>query len=320
MSLVHFNLSDMDMLVQFYSLSRLLYSHDINYAEQTNSLDTKSFLSGYFTLDNGLVNARGVLYRSELMQDGNFIFFIGHFEAKTLTIGIDFLEQFKTMFQSQYKDAILMGPMNGSTWNNYRLASGNVEYLFQNDIVNPVFYSAVFEKVGFRIQSIYYTQMQTSFDIDLEIPEGYKIAYKLKEEWVELLPEICEITMEAFALAPLFTRIEFSEFNEKYLRMLAVLDTALMPLVYNELNDLVGYGVAYLSALDNSMTAKTIARKRSMRYAGVGRILSNEMMQLAKQYAVDKLYHAFMHQQNHSKVLSQKYGAQNVKQYLLYQL
>ncbi len=320
MDLVQFNLSDTNLLAQFYELSKTIYANDLNYANQINAIEEVPFVKGFMLLKFDEAIARGVLYRSSILMDGKLVFFIGHFEALTCEAGIGFLELFKNMFQSEYQDALLIGPVNGSTWQNYRLAAKGVPSLFPNDIVNPEFYTTVFEKTGFRVQANYYTQLQTSFEIDLKIPQGYIVSYKSKSEWEALLPEIYEITIDAFSAAPFFTQIEYLDFKEKYRRMLSVLDTNLMPLVYDEMNHLVGYGVAYLSGLNNCMTAKTIARQKGFRYAGVGRILSNEMMLLAKQYKVSKLFHAMMHQQNHSKVLSKKYGAENVKHYVLYKL
>ncbi len=320
MEITTFHLEESDKLEDFYSLQWNLYTDNPGYVKQVNLIDTIAFETGFILIGDGNTLARGVVYRTQLRMEGKEILFLGNFEALTLEHGLYFLKNIKPVLKRFLSGMLLLGPINGSTWNNYRLSVGENSCLFPGDISNPSFYPDVFEQAGFSFYAQYYTQVQTSFSTDLKIPLGYSIQYLNKNDWIDALEIIYTITMAAFAKAPLFSKITYESFRKKYVAMLISLDTNLMPLVLDENSEIVGYAVAYLSPFDNSMTAKTIARKAGIRYAGVGRLLSAEIMQLAKKYKVDKLYHAFMHQDNSSKALSAKYNAVTIKQYRLYKI
>jgi hypothetical protein len=263
--------------------------------------------------------ARVSLYAFDKNERSNTYLF-GHFEALDIESGVSILQHLHHKIKSEFNRGTIIGPMNGNSWFNYRIALSNFDLLFKNDITNPAYYLEIFVKAGYKEAHHYLTNLQTNVEfIQQNTISDYTIVFFNQEELNHRIIEIYHITMEAFKHAPFFIPIPFSVFEIQFKSQLQLIDLRVSPFVINSKNELCAYCSCYLTNDGERMVVKTIARKQGRQYAGLGRLLSYAIINKANEEKVNAILHAFMHLENSSKSLSERYKGINIKQYGLYQ-
>lgn len=147
---------------------------------------------------------------------------------------------------------------------------------------------------------------------------GCTIEYLNKSEIMSRMKEIYDLSLEAFKTAPLFQAINFIHFEAKYNQNLKYLDTKFMPFVMDENSKIVAYLLAYPAYDKETLVIKTLARKSGRQFAGLGKLLANELVNKAIDSGYTKIYHALMNQSNVSKVLSRNISGTPCKTYAVF--
>lgn len=321
MDIIEFTLKD-DM-VGFDALSDLQNSmyEDPYYVRSINNLYADNFIKGFVLLENKEAKASALLFKPLLYSDNKPILFFGHFECESQDVGITLMEYVIKYCKNNYSNYRFIGPVNSGTWYNYKMPTNNFDVLFPGDIAGKLWYPKVMAELGFKEFCAYSTNLQLELKYTQNnVLQGFHIAYFDKEGIRKMLPEIYNITNEAFKTAPLFEEIPYERFRSKYSDDLEFLDTGLMPFVCDSNNEIVAFLVAYPSNNKNILVVKTIARKTGRVYAGIGKLLSNEIVNIAINRNYTKLYHAFMNQTNVSNVLSKNISGNCFKTYSVYSI
>ncbi len=307
---------------QFNQLAIDLYQNENgHYASQANRINESLFVKGFLVTIESKAAARGILYNPGLLLEGNPILFFGNFEARDQEAGTSLLQAMEEYVLKEYPGVQLLGPVNGTTWNDYRMPLDEQHILFPNDVCAGSFYHTLFIEKGYEVLYQYNTNLQTDLTLrKLFHTEEFTTSFFTKEEFNKRLGEIYTLTIEAFNRAPLFSPISEDAFMHKQLQLLPCMDMNLVPFVLDQQQAIVGYAFCYQGFEEDSLVVKTVARKNGRQYAGLGRILSECIIQTAKDRGVAKVYHAFMHEQNTSNRLSANGFGKNVKQYAVYRL
>lgn len=320
MKVLEFDISDQNGFNAMRDLQRSLYSDEF-YLAQIGNINPDGFVRGFLTFKDAGPSASSIIYQPSVSIEGSPILFFGYFEALDLESGITLMDHIKSHCIENFPGHQLIGPVNSSTWSNYKIPLNQFEALFPGDVSGKPWYPVILEKTGFDVFCRYNTNIQTQLNFSESNTTGdFHIAYFDKEEIKNRLLEIYDITIEAFKTAPLFQPLNFDVFKNKYSQDLERLDTSMMPFACDGKGDIIAYLVAYPAYESHAMVIKTLARKSGRSYAGAGKFLSNEIVNVAISRNYDKIYHAFMNQMNVSNVLSKDISGACYKSYQVYSL
>jgi L-amino acid N-acyltransferase YncA len=322
MKLVTFDIADANALNQFKGLANLQYKNETgDYAALTNEINSDLFIIGLMAVKNENTVSRCILYRAEPHQHQAPVIFFGHFEATDLSSAQFILQSMSDYCRQRFPEYQLIGPVNGNTWNSYRIALNQLALLFPNDICSGTFYHAALLRCGFEIIHQYHTNLQTDLQLRKKFTSShFQIAFFSKEQFAERLPAIYRLTMDAFQHAVLFSPITEKQFTTKQLALLPALEMNLLPFVVDEQKQIIAYALCYRGFEKDTLVVKTIARKKGRIYAGTGRLLSEAIIRMAAERGIHKIYHAFIHEHNASMRLSAGMYGKTIKSYALYKL
>ena len=301
--------------IAFDSILFQLYK-DEDYIKQHNTVFLNTLITCFVGLNNQQIESRIAIYRTTTDNTSYF----GNFEALSKESGITILQHALKYCQQNFKQGTLIGPINGHTWNPYRLALNNSTYYFKNDLCNPLFYNDIMKHCGFSVTEQYETHLQTQFDTECQsLNPEFKITYFNENELINRSQEIYEITMSAFKSSPFFIAIPYEIFEHQFKKQISQIDLNLSPFVTDTKHQICAFSSCYKSTNGKGLVVKTLARKSGRQYAGLGRNLSDHIVQKAQEFQFETIIHAFMHQDNHSKSLSERFHGKTLKTYALYQ-
>lgn len=222
----------------------------------------------------------------------------------------------------------LVGPINGSTWNSYRVALPEGEP-FLLDVCSQPYYCKLFEDNGFNTLAEYFSSKSEltaeSFPTWQErhrllMDGGYSIHSLDLLHAESQLREIHRLAVVAFRRNFLYTPISEQAFLEKYLPLVQKADPRFIFLLRDHAARLVGFHFAIANLLcvhSRELVQKTIAIADELRGKGIGSFLMEHCRRRAWENGYTSVYHALMHKDN----ISAKFNAARqrvVRQYKLY--
>jgi len=317
----------------FENLPKQLYSAEALHQKHTEDFNIP-FIHGYYVLsDNGEPKARAVLYENPgLFYQGKKAIAIGNYESvEDERISNKFLKYF--IKEAQKLNAnFLIGPLNGSTWNNYRFSLHNDYDNFLLELYHPVYYNQQFLSVGFKTIAHYTSKINTDLFCDHKevlmkesklLNAGVTIRNidlaNFNEELQNLYPFICVAFKDNF----LFSSISMETFLEKYKKMASLINPGFVLIAEDEQSNIVGFIFCYddlLNKKEKSLIIKTLARTQSKQWSGLGSVLANRIISLAKKQDYQSIIHAFMKDDGNSSEASKKFFGNIYKEYALYGL
>lgn len=200
----------------------------------------------------------------------------------------------------------IVGPMNGNTWQNYRLTTFYGEHKpFMLEPYTPEFYIKHWEHSGFKAEetySTYITDIQEWHDTRIEKIKSRFDSFIFKKIEEEDLSAIFDLSLHSFTRNPYYMPISKSVYLDKYGKMMALLKPNLSWVVYDN-KELVGYIFAILNnsgvySENDSVILKTAAISEQRKYAGLGVYLLSLLINECKEINVDYVIHALMHDRN----------------------
>jgi len=313
----------------FFELPFLIYGQekkDIHFDEGNPYLR-----ACYVLLQGEVPVGRFALYNNtDLHFAENKALCIGAYECiDDLGISTYLLEYAKKVcVEAGYNYAI--GPMNGSTWDNYRFSLENKKDPFFMDLNQHCYYNEQFLKTGFGKIAEYRSNIDEDLKYDSTQLDKFETYYKSKgarfrhldvsNVEVELF-RIAEFCNLAFANNFLFTPIKPMQFVKKYIKMAAVFDSELIWIVENSVGKIQAILFAipdYNDQSGNTLVLKTMASLPNTSFKGVTTYLARKTNQLAKAKGYQKIIHALFIKDNFSQKASLKYATGCHKDYALY--
>ena len=214
----------------------------------------------------------------------------------------------------------LIGPMNGSVWQDYRLPITGDQPVFAGDLKAPIYYSELLTGCGFSPIERYHTYVSGIEKAEAVITFPTEIVVRPIEKEDVLrndtgLYELCDL---AFRNNPFYSPLNKDQFTSKYLELIEKANRALT-LVAQEDNQPVAFIFAYEDLLaKGTLVIKTVAKHPSHHYPGLMTNMVRLLMNTVEELGFNRAIHAFMHEENKSLVRSEDFGGTLLRSYALF--
>jgi len=289
-------------------------------------------LEGCYTmyLNKETVGRFSLYENPELNYEGKRSAAIGSYECiNDLEVSKALLDHAKSIMQ--IKGYIwIIGPIEGSTWNNYRFSDNNDYPNFFLEPYHHSYYQQQFINAGFQVIAKYYSNLVDSVELDLEKLAEYEKHYAAQgavfrkmnlNDFTDELKQIATLSLEGFSNNFLYTPISVNDFVSKYSKLEQLIDPELIWIVEDSTGEIHAFVFCikdYLDSTNNTLILKSIVRKKSSSFKGIGSYLANKTIAMAKDGGYTKIIHAFMITDNNSVQLSKKHAANHYKNYSLF--
>ncbi|HEY1045951.1 MAG TPA: hypothetical protein VGF79_05890 [Bacteroidia bacterium] len=230
-----------------------------------------------------------------------------------------FIQKLCVMVREKCGPVELHGPINGNSWYSYRLPIDHSESLFVGDPTCKGFSHHDFIDNGFEVAQSYETYLQKDLS-GVEPIESSRlmIKYHSLEELQSMLPVLYDVSIEAFKHAAYFTDMPKDLYIDRYASLLPFGKLDLMPYVWHENGQLMAYSFCYNGFEKGDLVLKTLASRNNRLSAGAGRLMASEIISKARSMGYSRIWHALMHSNNVSKIMSGKFKGEPYKKYAVY--
>jgi hypothetical protein len=329
---MHCKYLNIEAFRQYYAkLIECIYGNSNTAKFDISSITNAHFLNAILVEDdNDPLCICIVYFNTEIRIENQKSIQIGYFEALDNEIATKLLfKAIKTLANSIGVSKII-GPMNGSTWDNYRFVThSSDESMFLSEMQYPDYYLRLWENNHFKCLSEYMSTAQTTFVkydekrvSDYEqtaISNGYIFRLLQLEDYENELKRIYQFCIDSFKNNYLYSATSEADFIKKYWALKKWIDPKFVFLVTKD-NTIQTLLFCIPDVLDQSqkrLIIKTIANKPSKATAGFMYILGNKLIDNVIEHGYTKLIHAFMHQANISTKTSQHFNGNVIRKYQL---
>ncbi len=257
---------------------------------------------------------------------------IGNYSASEAEAGTELLQQACELLVS-HGCTMAMGPMDGNTWNRYRLITergAHPTFFLEPD--NADNWPQHFLANGFSTLAEYFSTLTDNLKV--RDPRMEIVAEKMKTLGVKIRPiqpenfllelsRIYEVSLVAFQNNFLYTPIEKPDFIAQYEQIKKFVKPELLLIAEHE-----DRAVGFLFALPDVTQAqrgqavdtfivKTVAVLPEPDFVGLGSLLVASSHEIGASLGFTKAIHALMHEANKSRSISNHYS-QQLRRYALF--
>ena len=257
---------------------------------------------------------------------------IGHYSADDEEAGKEILQQACATL-SWHGCTMAVGPMDGNTWNHYRLITErgtHPKFFLEPDNADDL--PQHFLANEFSILAQYYSTITN--DLRMRDPRMEIVAEKMKtlgvkirsfqpENFLMELSSIYEVSLVAFQHNFLYTPIERADFIAQYEQVKKFVRPELVLLAEHE-NRCVGFlfalpelAQAQRGQAIETFIVKTVAVLPAPEFAGLGSLLVARSHEIGASLGFTNAIHALMHEANKSRSISKHYS-QELRRYALF--
>lgn len=255
---------------------------------------------------------------------------IGHYECiNDIEVACFFHQQIEA-YCKELQMEFIIGPMNGSTWENYRFNVQHYDALFFTEQLQADYYNDFFTDWGMSTISNYFSSKTKQLDFTfpgMKDLENYFKDLKVSIREIDLekyaleLEKLHTFLLEAFKTNFLFTPINKADFINKYLQYKAFIDRRFVLIAEDENQHIVGVIFCIqdiYNTQEKSLIIKTIARNSAKKWQGLGHLLGQKIYKLAHQQGFQSVVHAFIKEEGTSPKISKNFLGTSFKKYKLY--
>jgi GNAT superfamily N-acetyltransferase len=316
----------------FENLTQLIYSpaENINNKHAEN-INTDFLTSCYVLTVNNVPKARLALYNNPyLIYNGMKSACIGYYEC------VDEPEVSKKILSKATEEAkklnadFLIGPMNGSTWDNYRFSTNDNYPVFMLEPRHHLYYNSQLMSAGFNPIAKYTSSIDRTLLYNL--PETTHLENSFLKKGVIFrninmnnyegeLDKLYPFIASAFKTNFLYTPISKERFYNKYSEAAKIINPEFVIIAEDFNGDIIGFVFCYddlLNVEEKSLVIKTLARDSSKQWRGLGSVLANKVVRLAKNRGYNSIIYAFMMEKGTSAAASESFSGNAYKNYVLY--
>jgi len=285
----------------------------------------------YLLSDHGKLVARASIYDNPLLQyQHQHALTVGNYECVDNPLYAARILSHLQMEARIMKAPYLIGPMNGSTWENYRFGISDENPSFFTEQLHHLYYNKHFIDAGFEPIAHYFSNIDRSLKFDK--PEILKRELEFSEQGVVIRPidlsnfeqeiaRIHEFNSVAFKTNFLYTPITKEAFIAKYTLTKKYIDPEFTLLAEDKNQHLIGYYFCvhdFFNTKEKSIIVKTLARHPDRQWSGLGHVIGNIVYRKAISRGYKSAIHPFIYQQGTSVRLSENFSGANYKNYVLY--
>ncbi|MDF3028375.1 MAG: hypothetical protein K0S23_2682 [Fluviicola sp.] len=327
---LHKTFPDRNNFHLFSEVKKQVYIENSAGQDQSDDLNLEFLVECIVVTENDIPVGRLALYHNpELFWKDEKACCIGNFECVNKTEVALFMQHEVDHWAKENGFRYILGPMNGSTWDNYRFSVHHNNPFFLSEAIHPLYYNDLFRKVGFEVILNYQSRIERGITVNNE-----KVAHKIRETHLngitlrefdasriyEELEKLFPLVKAAFERNTLYTSISWETFYRKYAGIIRQLGTRYVLLAEKE-GELIAFVFAFQNFLEKTkkqLVYKTVARKYGNEYAGVGHVIALEVMKRAVEDGMEDAIHAFMIYDATSAGISQNFNSQPYRKYVLY--
>ena len=231
---------------------------------------------------------------------------------------------FNKVFEELKKEGIeiIIGPLNGTTWNTYRyVTEKGSRRQFLLEPWNEDYSVSLFEKLGFKPLAGYISTVMEGMDSDgrrnlnkkieklkkFDYYKDIKVESAENKDIMTVLNKVYDLTVEAFKNNFLYSKLEKEIFLNMYLSYEDKIIKKFFKMLYLG-DELIGYvfgipdyaELGYKGKID-TIILKTIAVSPIYNGKGMGYILINSLIEEAEKEGYENVIYALMHESNVSK-------------------
>ncbi|RZF61317.1 GNAT family N-acetyltransferase [Sphingobacterium corticibacterium] len=302
----------------------------INVSPGNERMPMDHYYVGIAVKRQGVYLAKAVLYLNKgILYEEKNVGLVGAYEAQENEEAVQKL--FRAIEkQAKEKDVnFLIGPMNGSTWENYRFHDHPEKPLFFMEMKHEPYYAKQWQSIGFEPIAHYYSAIAAVAPRQNEkidklksrlLRDGVIIRGLDKDNYVADLKKLYPFLHDSFKQNFLYSPISESSFLEKYLPLQSVLKTEFVQIAEHD-GEIVGVLLGtddFLNPAGKTLIIKTLARSPKRLYRGLGLVLVDEFYQKAVTKEYQQIIYALMIDEGDATPLSDQYDGHLLKTYTLY--
>ncbi len=233
--------------------------------------------------------------------------------------------------EAKKKDAdFLIGPMNGSTWDNYRFSTHHDTANFLLEPYHHLYYNDHFLNIGFKPIANYTSSMVCNIVCDQEdivnrehefIKLGVTIRPINMNDYETELKKLYPFISAAFKNNFLYTPITWETFRNKYIDAAKIINPEYVLIAEDATKNTIGFIFSYddlYNLEEKCLVVKTVARDISRQWSGLGHVITNRVVRLIKSKGYASIIPAFMIKEATSSGLSTDFSGTTYKDYSLY--
>lgn len=315
----------------FESFPEEIYSADSLRFKIHETINNEFLAACFVLVSGGKVQARAALYDNPyLCFQNKKAACIGNYESvNDKDVAAALLSHLACAAHKQGAK-ILIGPMNGSTWDTYRFSLHHDYPPFFLEPYHHLYYNEHFTHNGFDLIAGYSSGLET----DLKYNDG-AIAERERElkkdgvtfrnidsrQFEKELEKIYHFNAVAFRSNFLYTPISKTAFIAKYLETKTIIDPEFVILAEDASDNLIGYFFCIrdiFNTKEKSLIAKTIARHPDPAWNKTGHVMGKMICTRAINKNYSSIIHSFMHEEGTSVNLSKNFSGKIFKNYALY--
>lgn len=316
----------------FIDCVEVIYPESLWQVKKAEKIPTTYLKTCIVILDENRPIARAsVFFNTELTINEKPVICIGNYECINDIEVAQFLHQQLEKCCKSLETNQIVGPMNGSTWENYRFNYQHQEPLFLTEQFHPDYYNNFFEDWGMQSISDYFSSKTTALDYIFDGIDMLRSHFETEnvtirkisvENYANELEQLHEFLSEAFKTNFLYTPIEKKDFIAKYLEYKPVLNPDFILLAEDGLKKTIGVIFCIedmLNKNEKSLIIKTIARHPDKKWRGIGHLMGQQIYSTAHQQGFKSIIHAFMKEDGTSSRPSDTFLGTPFKKYRLYE-
>jgi L-amino acid N-acyltransferase YncA len=199
----------------------------------------------------------------------------------------------------------IIGPLNGTTWENYRFRTSDSPPAFFLESPHPVYYNDLYTANGFQPIKTYYSFLVKPLRAMDEramrreqqlLEKGITIRHINPENYAEDMRKLYDFSLVSFKENFLYTPYPWEAYIAKY-RQLEGLNDPRMTVIAEHEGKVVGFVFMiedYLCEDEKRVVFKTYAVHPGAKYAGLGAVISQRLTQDLMERGFVSAIHAFV--------------------------
>ena len=263
--------------------------------------------------------ASAAIYRDAPRWDGMKTASVGDFRCVDAGTGSALLRQITETVAAEGFDAVI-GPMNGNTWNSYRLVSesdGRAPFLMEP--TSKPHDAEAFQQAGFDTIGRYFSASASVADTLATLPDAddrIEVTTWNGTKPEEHFSSVYDLSIKAFSGNAFYTPISREAFLEMYMPFVPLLRKELILLARDSATGaLVGFLFGIPNFQEGQAPESVILKTYASLQPGAGRALSKAFHQAAHDLGFKTAIHALIHDDNDSAERSRMHGATVFRRY-----
>ena len=326
-------------LNEYFSLINKIYSEYPHVAkdkilEAKKNLNTQNpffdfgKVENFLLFDDDEVKVHLSIILDDRLPDGIGVF--SHFEAVNSMEYIESIYRYVKKYLLNNKINKLVGPINISTWQNFRISFDEINKPYFLEPFNRGYYKKLLDEIGFNLVQGNITKYghveKQNFDkfkenYDSMIKAGFRFVSLTKDNFLDSLEKLYDVAKKIFPETWLYVDISKKEFKYNYSDYNKLVDRCLITYVENKSGDVVAFYFAVPDIYSNEkvLVIKTMGVAPEYQGKGIGGALFYSIHKKSRKQGFEKYIFSTM-EKNNRKIQKLTYSDNIYREYGVFEI